>query len=111
MVLTQATHCSLVILMTLAHHYETGGVMLSEISKEHHIPEDILAPVAQRLCELDIVYFQQGDGIGAHFLFLKRSPSEISVYDIVLQFDSEVFSGRFIHSGTGILCPKAGSIM
>lgn len=105
--MSETTHCALIVVMELALHYESKGVSISEISEKHHIPETLLLSVVQRLCELGVVRYEKIDKEDINWLFLHGNPAEKSIYDIVVLFDGEMFSGRFIDQETGKLLPKS----
>ena len=106
MLISQSSHCALIIVIELALHYDTKGVSLEEIAAQHHLPIDNMKSVAEQLCAAGIIHCEQV-GNQTKCLFLTRQPKDVFAYDIVQIFDSEVFMGKFLDSSTGKWHPES----
>ncbi|MBX9049603.1 hypothetical protein HCH04_14920 [Bacteroides thetaiotaomicron] len=106
MLISERAHCALIIVVELAKSYATKGVPLEEISGKHHLPMDSLMPVSDQLCAEGLVAREKEEGAYA-YLFLKSHPQDISAYDIVKIFDSELFMGKFLNDSTGKWLPQS----
>ena len=100
MIISQNSHCGLIIMVELALNYEKQGLTIGKISQTHHIPEHILDPVLEKLCRTGLLRYESGDD-NQIFFFLQRKLDAISLWDIIQIFEQEFFSGLFLdeHSG------------
>lgn len=100
MLISQDSHCALIIVIELSTNHETSGVSLEQIAQNHNIPVEHLTPVAERLCAAGIIWCEK-IASDAVCWFLRRQPQEIFAYEIIQIFDSELFCGKFMDESTG----------
>ncbi len=84
---TRKSDYGLRALCTLARHYNGEPVSIGQLSAEHKIPEPFLEKIMQELREHGLVEATHGRGGG---YLLKRSPSRISLREIVKALDGPI---------------------
>lgn len=102
MIISQSSHCGLVIMAELALYYERAGRTISEISQAHHIPEHILDPVLEKLCYAGFLRYESGSNNQIYF-FLQRKYDAVCLWDIMQIFEQDFFSGSFLDEQSGKL--------
>lgn len=106
MVLSEYTHCAIVVVVELARQYNKGGMSCKDISRFQHIPLSRVEEVANTLESLGIISFRDLYS-GKTTLYLNKDPEVIMLEDIVKIFDKEPFLGIFIDDVTGEILPQS----
>lgn len=96
--LTKKADYGLELMVVLARHFKKGPLSLRQVAKEKKLPFKYLEQVAIPLREAGLIRAKEGRGGG---YFLKKSPQEISVAEIV-----EILEGP-VELGYCLGCPKA----
>lgn len=100
MIISQSSHCGLIIITELALNYERNGLTIRKISETHHIPEHILDPVLEKLCRTGLLRHESGKD-NQLFFFLQRKLDAICLWDIIRIFEQDFFSGSFLDEQSG----------
>lgn len=100
MLLTQASHSGLIIILELALNYDKQGLTLDAISKANNIPICLLECVAPKLIQAGIVRSEKMND-GNEYYFLEREPSSITMLDVMQIFEEPIFTGVFIDEASG----------
>lgn len=107
MVISELSHCALIVLVELSLHYRCKGCTVLEIADKNHIPLQVLEPVVKRLHEMNFLTLQKGNSGEDQWLLLRRNPQEIFAYDVISLFEQEPFSGRFFDNNSGRSLPES----
>jgi Rrf2 family protein len=91
--LSRSCEYALQAVMYLATKSRNTPVLQRDISSALNIPQHFLGKILQTLTRHDIVTSQKGKSGG---FFLKRSPKEFSLYDIVQVIDGSSFLDRCV---------------
>ena len=85
--LSKKSRYSILALVRLARDYQTGPVLISDISESEKIPKKFLEAILLELKNMGILNSKKGKGGG---YYLIKKPEEVYLADVIRNFDGAI---------------------